>query len=54
MLLEIKMLMYMQNDNDDDRDVHADSREDEEFLASQTLMVPAISSHLEHVLFINL
>ena len=32
MLFEIKMPMYMRNDNDDDRDVHADSRKDEEFL----------------------
>ena len=30
MLFEIKMLMYMRNDNDDDGDVRADGREDED------------------------
>ena len=37
MLFEIKMLMYMRNDNDDDGDVSADGREHEDFLASQNL-----------------
>ena len=54
MLFEIKMLMYMRNDNDDDGDVRADGREDEDFFSIATLMVPALSSHLEHVLCINL
>ena len=31
MLFEIKMLMYMRNDNDDDGDVRADGREHEDF-----------------------
>ena len=31
MLFEIKMPMYMRNDNDDDGDVRADGREDEDF-----------------------
>ena len=54
MLFEIKMLMYMRNDNDDDGDVRADGREDEDFFSIATLLVPALSSHLEHVLCINL
>ena len=44
----------MRNDNDHDGDVRADGREDEDFFSIATLMIPALSSHLEHVLCINL
>ena len=38
----------------DDGDVRADGLEDEHFLSIATLMVPTLSSRLEHVLCINL
>ena len=53
MLFEIKMLMYMRNDNDDDGDVRADGREDEDFLASQNLWSQR-SHHTSNMSFVSI